>query len=104
MKKILLTLTAVAAMAVTSATAADKHVKGEALCAKCELKETAKCQDAIRVEEDGKKVVYYVEKNDVTKDLHKKVCSAVIKVDAKGKVSEKDGKKWITLSKLEEVK
>ncbi|MBI1842427.1 MAG: hypothetical protein HYR88_16440 [Verrucomicrobia bacterium] len=97
---------AVASMLVTTATAADKEkvLKGEGVCAKCELKESAKCQNAIRVEEHGKKVVYYIEDNDVSKGFHKKVCTATIKLTATGKVSEKDGKKWLAASKLEETK
>lgn len=93
-----------ASLLSTSASAAEKTLKGEGLCAKCELKETSKCQNAVRVEEDGKKVVYYLEDNDVSKAFHKKVCSSVTKVVAKGKVSEKDGKKWIAVTKIEEAK
>jgi hypothetical protein len=106
MKNILLTLAAIAAasMLVTTAGAAEKTLKGEGLCAKCELKETSKCQNAIRVEEGGKKVVYYIEDNDVSKAFHKKVCSATAPVTAKGTVSEKDGKKWLKASKIEETK
>ncbi len=108
MKKIIVSLAAIAAMSLVTltATAADKekHLKGEGLCAKCALKQADKCQNAIQIEEKGKKVVYYVEDNDVSKGLHKKICSATIKVDATGKVTEKDGKRWIALSKLEEVK
>ena len=95
---------AVASLISTSANAAEKTLKGEALCAKCELKETAKCQNAVRVEEDGKKVVYYLEDNDATKGFHKKVCTSVIKVVTTGKVSEKDGKKWFAVTKIDEAK
>lgn len=106
MKKIITMIAAVAvgSLITTSASAAEKTLKGEGMCAKCELKETAKCQNAVRVEEDGKKVVYYLEDNDISKAFHKKVCSATTKVVAKGKVSEKDGKKWIEVSKIDEVK
>ena len=95
---------AVASLISTSANAAEKTLKGEGLCAKCELKETAKCQNAVRVEEAGKKVVYYLEDNDVSKAFHKKICSAPAKVVATGKVSEKDGKHWIAVTKIEEAK
>ena len=106
MKNIIITLAAIfaASMLVSTASAAEKTLKGEGLCAKCELKETAKCQNAVRVEEDGKKVVYYIEDNDVSKAFHKKVCSGPAQVTAKGTVSEKDGKKWIKVSKIEETK
>ena len=57
-----------------------------------------------KTEEHGKKVVYYIEDNDISKAFHKKVCSSIAQVTAKGTVSEKDGKKWIKVSKLEETK
>ena len=106
MKNIITMIAAVVAASIltTSANAAEKTLKGEGLCAKCELKETPKCQSAIRVEEDGKKVVYYLEDNDVSKAFHKKVCTSVIKVVAKGKVTEKDGKHWIAVTKIDEAK
>lgn len=108
MKHILKSLSVAAALALVPTTLLaaekEKEFKCEALCAKCELKQTDKCQDALRVEEGGKKVVYLIEKNDASKDLHKKICSAVIKVNAKGTVSEKDGKKWVALTKIEEAK
>lgn len=106
MNKVISMLAGIAAatLIATSASAAEKTLKGEALCAKCELKETSSCQNAIRVEENGKKVVYYMQDNEVSKGFHKKVCSAPAKVTAKGTISEKDGKKWITVSKIEEAK
>ena len=95
---------AVSLLVSPSANAAEKTLKGEALCAKCELKESAKCQNAIRVEEGGKQVVYYIDESDATKGLHKKLCSATEKMTIKGTVSEKDGKKWVKASKIEETK
>ncbi|HAM72582.1 MAG TPA: hypothetical protein DCM86_13150 [Verrucomicrobiales bacterium] len=106
MKTLITTFAAIAAAMFlsTSANAAEKTLKGEGLCAKCELKETTKCQNAIRVEEGGKKVVYYIDESDATKGLHKKLCSATEKLTVKGTVSEKDGKKWVKASKVEEAK
>jgi spore maturation protein CgeB len=71
--------------------AKEQTIKGEALCAKCELHETDKCQTAIRVKEDGKDVVYYADNNDVAKKFHKSICQAPAKVTATGTVEEKDG-------------
>lgn len=103
MKKILAAFIATAFLValVTSARADEVTIKGEAVCTKCELHETAKCGTAIRVKEDGKDVVYYAEKNDVAKNFHKTICQAPAKVTATGSVKEKDGKKWIKLSKIE---
>lgn len=81
---------------------AEKEIKGEGLCLKCELKKADKCTNAIRVKEkDGKETIYVLDANDVSKAFHKHVCSAVVKVVAKGKV-KKDGDKHILIaSKIE---
>ena len=77
--------------------AADKEVtlKGTILCAKCELKETDDCMNAIRVKEDGKDVVYYFDDKGKKESYHKKVCRKPAEGSVTGTVSEKDGKKYI---------
>src|SRR5258707_9726235 len=82
--------------------AKEVKLKGTAVCAKCELKETEKCQDALKVKEDGKEVVYLLADNEVAKKFHGKVCKAPKDdVTVVGTVSEKDGKKIITATKIE---
>lgn len=76
-------------------------VSGEALCAKCSLDETDKCQTAIQVMENGQKVTYYLENNDVAKAFHKNVCTGSAAVIATGTVTEKDGKHVMVASKIE---
>ncbi len=101
MKRILgaLVITAFMAFMTTSVRAADEQtIKGQALCTKCELHETAKCGTAIRLE-DG--TLYYAVDNDVAKAFHKNICQGPEKVRATGTVKEKDGKKTITLTKIE---
>ena len=93
------------AVTATFTHAADKAeevtLKGKATCAKCDLAKTEKCQAALVVTEDGKEVVYYV-KGKGASDLHKEVCKAAKDgVSVTGVVSEKDGQKWITASKIE---
>jgi hypothetical protein len=78
-----------------------KKLYGEGLCAKCELKESEKCQTAIRVTEGDGKVVYYAKDNDVAKAFHPKICKSVAPVKAVGNVQEKDGKRHITLMHIE---
>jgi hypothetical protein len=78
-----------------------KKLYGEGLCAKCELKETEKCQTAIRVTEGDRKVFYYAKDNDVAKAFHSKICKSVEPVKAFGNVQEKDGKRHITLTHIE---
>jgi hypothetical protein len=107
MKKILTALIATAFVVslVSSVKAEDEakevKIKGEALCAKCELHETDHCQTAIRVKEDGKDVIYYAKDNEVAKKFHKTICQGPAKVTAVGVVTEKDGKKIIKLTKIE---
>jgi opacity protein-like surface antigen len=106
MKK-LYTLIACAGLLAASAFAADNEVTitGEGMCAKCALHETEKCQNAIQTQEDGKTVTYYLTQNDVSKNFHHdNLCKQNQKVTATGTVSEKDGKKVLTVSKIELAK
>jgi hypothetical protein len=80
-----------------------KTVTGEGQCAKCSLKETPACQNAIVVDEGGKKVTYYLAKNDVSTKFHKNVCTAIKKVKATGDVVEKEGKMVMTATQIDLV-
>lgn len=95
---------AVLALFAGTALAAEVTVTGEGKCGKCALKETATCQNVIEVEEGGKTVKYYLAQNKVAKDYHGTVCKATAKTKATGTVEEKDGKKVLTATKIEEVK
>ena len=79
-------------------------ITGEGKCSKCALKETPKCANVIVVEEGGKSTTYYLAQNKTSKDYHKTVCTAPVKTTATGEVSEKDGKKVFTATKIEEAK
>jgi hypothetical protein len=105
MKK-LYTLIAFAGLLAVPAFAADKEVTitGEGMCAKCALHETSKCQNVIQTQEDGKTTTYYLTQNATSKDFHDNLCKKSEKVTATGTVSEKDGKKMLTVSKIEEAK
>jgi Family of unknown function (DUF6370) len=101
MKKRLLALLAVASLVLTSTSMAEDHadakklklVVGDGQCAKCSLKETKTCQNAIQVtSKDGKKMIYLLEANDVSKKFHGEICSTVKKVAAFGSIKEVDGK------------
>jgi hypothetical protein len=78
-------------------------ITGEGKCAKCILKETDKCQNAIQTTEDGKKVTYYLTDNDTSKNFHEDLCKEAKKVTATGTVKEVDGKKELTITKIEVV-
>ena len=104
MKRILAAMVAtlfVASMAVTVMAADAVTIKGDAMCTKCSMHETDKCGCAIKAE-DG--TVYYADKNDVAKAFHENICKASAKVVATGTVADKDGKKIITLTKIEVAK
>ena len=79
-------------------------ITGEGKCAKCVLKEADKCQNVIQTKQDGKTVTYYLAQNDVSKDFHEDLCKESKKVTATGTVTEADGKKELTVSKIELAK
>ena len=79
-------------------------VTGEAKCAKCALHEAKKCETVIQAEKDGKTVTYYLTPNDTATAFHKNICTTPEQVTATGTVSKKDGKKMLTVSKIEPVK
>ncbi len=94
-------------LVAAGALAADKEVtlKGKITCAKCELKESKKCLTCIKVQEDGKDVVYYFLDRGNKEDYHEEVCGGGQKEGTvTGTVSEKDGKKWIKPTKVEYAK
>jgi len=104
MMKAKLFATALVATALSfSALAADKEVTitGDGQCAKCSLKETTKCQNAIKTA-DGK--TYYLADNKVSKDFHDEVCKETKKVTATGTVKDVDGKMKLTASKIDLAK
>lgn len=94
----------VALVAVASARADDKKkevtLKGDICCAKCELKLQKTCATVIRIKDNGKDVVYYLDDKSA-KDNHKAICTESKEGSVTGVVSEKDGKKIITASKVE---
>lgn len=105
MKKIT-SLIALAGLLAIPTFAADNEVTitGQGTCAKCALHETDKCQTVIQTKEHGQKVTYYLADNAVSKDFHDNICKKPEKVTATGTVSEENGKKILTASKIEEAK
>ena len=100
----LLTVLALVCLFTARTQAADKEVtlKGEIMCAKCELKEAKKCQTLIRVKEDGKEVTYYFLDRGNKEEHHEAVCGGGKKAGTvTGTVTEKDGKKWVTPKKVD---
>jgi hypothetical protein len=84
-------------------------VTGDGMCAKCALKETTSCQNAVIEDKDGKKTTYYLVHEGVSKKSHGSMgfCKASkespVKVKVTGTVEEKDGKKELTAETIEKV-
>lgn len=85
---------------------ADETLKGEMVCAKCYLKkaDAKECQDVLLVKDaKGATTEYYVTRNDVAKEAGE-ACTDAVPATIVGAVSEKDGRKWITASKITKTK
>jgi hypothetical protein len=95
-----LALVAVIATAQARPDKDEKTLKGTVTCAKCDLGVESKCATVIKVKEGDKDVVYYFDKSGHSK-YHSKVCMKPTEGTVTGTVSEKDGKKVVTVSKME---
>jgi len=84
---------------------AETKLTGTLVCAKCKLKAEGvkKCTNALQVKEGEKTVTYFLEDKGNGESYHEDVCGGGEKanVTVTGKVSEKDGKKWVKPSKVE---
>ena len=91
-----------------SAVAADPvTVTGKVMCAKCTLKkaDAKECQDVLVVK-DAKGATaaeYYLVKNAVQEKFGH-VCTGEKPATVTGTVAEKDGKKWLDATRMDEVK
>ena len=101
-----LALVLVVGMAASAVAADPVTVTGNVMCAKCTLKKTdaKECQDVLVVK-DAKSVTaeYYLVKNDVQKKFGH-VCTGEKPATVTGTVTEKDGKKWLEATRMDEVK
>lgn len=87
----------------SSGHAADQTFTGKIVCAQCTLHkaDAHECQDVLLVT-DAKNVTmeYYIVKNDVAKDAGE-ACTGEVPATVTGTVSEKDGKQWLTPTKID---
>lgn len=77
-------------------------VTGKVMCAKCSLKkaDASKCQDVLVTKgDDGKVTHYYIAKTEASKAFGH-VCQSEKAAVVTGTIEEKDGKKWISPSKM----
>lgn len=73
-------------------------LKGTQVCAKCNLKEADACQDVLEVKDGDKTVKYYMTKD---KSFKHQCSGSKENVTVTGTVTEKDGKKWVKVTKAE---
>jgi hypothetical protein len=108
MKNQLLTLIALLGLVSLPAFAESKGkeitVKGEAQCAKCNLKQADKCQTVIISEKDGKKTTYYLAANPVAEEFHEEVCKAPKAAAITGTCKKEGDKLVLTATKAELTK
>jgi len=86
--------------------AADDTFKGEMVCAKCYLKkaDAKECQDVLLVKDaKGATTEYYITKNDVSKESGE-ACTEAVPATVTGAVATKDGRNWLTATKIVKAK
>lgn len=96
-------LALVAGLVASPVADSETTLSGTLACAKCTLKkaDAAKCQDVLVVKDaSGNATEYYVAKNETAEKAGHQ-CQKESHATVTGTVSEKDGKKWITASKIE---
>ena len=102
--RIALVLTLLCFLTGLTRAAEEKTYEGTLVCAKCYLKkaDAKECQDVLLVPSGkrGAKTEYYIQKNDVAKESGE-ACTTEVKARVTGTVSQKDGKTWLTPSKIE---
>ncbi len=105
LSSVVLALVMAVGIAAIAAAADDVTLKGSVVCAKCTLKkaDAKDCQDVLVVSDKNVQKEYYITKNDVLEKFGH-TCKGEKKAVVTGAVAQKDGKTWITASKIEEAK
>ncbi|HQR09013.1 MAG TPA: DUF6370 family protein [Gemmatales bacterium] len=78
----------------------DVTLKGEVACAKCILKKDGDCQAVVIVKDGDKEELYYFDKDSQEK-YGKDCCSEKKMAKVTATMTEKDGKKWIAVTRVE---
>src|SRR5688572_33508874 len=90
------------AVAARTFAADELTLKGEMVCAKCYLKrpDAKECQDVLMVKDaKGATTEYYITKNQIAKESGE-ACMEPIAATVTGSVSTKDGRNWLTATKI----
>jgi hypothetical protein len=92
--------------AVQAAPPKEVKLTGTLVCGKCSLKATPKCSNVLQVKEGDKLVNYFLDDKGNAESYHEGVCGGdkVENVTVAGKLTEKDGKKWIKPTNVETKK
>ncbi len=102
--RLLVAIALITALGLASAAlASEVTVTGKIACAKCTLKkaDAKDCRDVLVVAgEKGATTEYYLVKNAVLEKFGH-TCKGEKAATVTGSVSEKDGKKWLTPSKMD---
>lgn len=78
------------------------HFTGILMCAKCVFNQTPECRNVLVVKGTGGDSIYYLQDKGATEEYHKNVCGGTGRyLTVSGTAFEKDGKKWLTPSKVE---
>jgi hypothetical protein len=103
--KLALALALVVGLVAVANAGDETTMTGNIMCAKCALKkaDAKECQDVLVVKAGDKTSEYYVVKNEVSKAFGH-VCKDEKPAVVTGTVSEKDGKSWISATKMEAPK
>ena len=80
---------------------APQQFAGTGVCTKCVSKITAQCQNGIIVDVGGKKILHFIEHNDVSQAYHSEVCQGPKATVVHGKLTEVNGIKKIVATKIE---
>lgn len=102
MRMVLSIACALALVAVIRADDPKKEVtlKGDVCCCACELKKADKCNAVLVVKDGDKEEIYYFDADSQEKH-GKDSCKGKKTAKVTGTTTEKDGKKWIAVTKIE---
>ncbi|HXV76844.1 MAG TPA: DUF6370 family protein [Candidatus Polarisedimenticolaceae bacterium] len=103
MRKIAIVLATLLAVSWTAAALAEEAItlQGKVSCAMCVMKEEGAkdCQNVLQVADGDGTVDYYLVKNEVAEEFGH-ACDGAKAVQVTGTVAEKDGKRWLTATKM----